>query len=408
MSNNFITTDLVSNYALAEFANASPFLMTANRTYEGDFSGAGYKIGDTLRVKRQNQYVVGDGSVAQPQDVVESVESLTIDHQYHTMIPYTVRDLQLKIEDFNRLYIKPAVQNIISQMEYDIGQSAINKLNYFSGSTASSINSFASVDSLGAKLLSQSVNLMDNAYLNLSLKDASALKASQLTNFTPMMNEDIARNTALGHLSYFDVFQSQLTPKHIAGAGPRLYQADSLVVNGAVSSGNTIVFSGATVSITNYFLPGDLIQIAGVNSVTPIGRIDTGYNMQFVVQQAANSSAGGAVTVVVSPEIISASDNPLRNVTNAIPNGAVVTRISSYTSNIAYTQRSLDIVCPPLYKLVVPEVSQANDDETGISLTITQSGDIINYQNYMRIDVLCGFLWHPQYSVKGISSYNNT
>jgi hypothetical protein len=404
MPNQLITTDLVSNYALAEFANAAPFIMTANRSYEGDFDGAGYKIGDTLRVRRQNQYTVGNGSVATPQSIIETVESLTISNQYNTMISYTVQDLQLRIEDFGRIFIRPAIQNIVTQMEADIAQLAVQQLNFFSGSTSSTVNSFNAVDLCGTKLLSQSVNLADDAYLALSLKDASALKSSLLNQFLPMTNEDIARNTALGHLSYFDIFQSQLIAKHQAGVGPTLHAGDTLTVNGAVSSGNVIVLAGATASVTNYFLPGDLIQIAGVNSVTPVGRFDTGQNMQFVITQAANSSGGGAVTIVVSPTIISDTANPLRNVTNPVPNGAVVTAIASYTSNIAYPMRALDIVTPPLYKLVVPEVYTAVDEETGLSLTITQAGDVPSYQNYMRIDILCGFMWHPQYAVKLLSA----
>lgn len=403
-NNQLITTDLVSNYALAEFSNAAPFIMTSNRSYEGDFNGAGYKIGDTLRVRRQNHFIVGDGSVAQPQSILETVESITINHQYHTMISYTIQDLQLRIEDFGRIFIRPAIQEIVTQMEADIAAAAVNELNFFTGSTSSSVNSFATVDQAGTKLLSQSVNLYDDAFLALSLKDASALKASLLNQFLPMTNEDIARNTALGHLSYFDIFQSQLIQKHQAGAGPTLHIGDTLTVNGAVSSGNTIVLAGATATVTNYFLPGDLIQIAGVNSVTPVGRFDTGQNMQFVIQQAASSSGGGAVTIVVSPLIISATNDPNRNVTNPIPNGAVVTMIQSYTSNIAYPMRALDIIVPPLYKLVVPEVYTAVDEETGLSLTITQAGDVPSYQNYMRIDVLCGFKWHQQYACKLISA----
>jgi hypothetical protein len=403
-NNQLITTDLVSNYALAEFANAAPFIMTSNRSYEGDFNGSGYKIGDTLRVRRQNQYLVGDGSVAQPQSIIESVESITINHQYHTMISYTVQDLQLRIEDFGRIFIRPAIQNIVTQMEADIASSAVNELNFFSGSATSTVNSFASVDQAGTKLLSQSVNLSDDAYLALSLKDASALKASLLNQFLPMTNEDIARNTALGHLSYFDIFQSQLIAKHQAGAGPTLHFSDVLTVNGAVSSGNVITLAGATAGVINYFLPGDLIQISGVNSVTPIGRFDTGQNMQFVIQQAASVNDSGAITIVVSPIIISDTGNPLRNVTNPVPNGAVVTVIQSHTVNIAYPMRALDIIVPPLYKLVVPEVYTAVDEETGLSLTITQAGDVPSYQNYMRVDVLCGFKWHQQYASKLISA----
>jgi len=403
MPNQFITTQLVSNTALAMFANNAPFVMTGSRIYQDDFTSSGYKIGDTLQVRRQNNFIVGDGATAVPQDIVETVENITVAHQYHALIAYTVQDLTLRIEDFSRLFIQPAIQNIVTQMERDISTAGELTLNYFSGTAGTPINSFTSVDLAGAKLLEQGVNIASDAYLAMTVRDGSSLKGALLNNFTPVFNEDIVRQSAIGHLSYFDIFQSQNIVRHTAGAGPSLTPSDTLLVNGAVASGNTIVLSGASASVVNYFLPGDLISIAGVRSVNPLSRESTGQNMQFVITAAASSSAGGAVTITVSPSIISASSSPLKNVDNAVPSNAAVTVVPNYNVNIAYPSRALDIVCPPLYKLQVPYASVAVDPETGLSLAVTQTGDILGYQNFMRLDVLCGFAWHPQYAVKLLS-----
>jgi hypothetical protein len=403
MPNQFITTQLVSNTALAMFANNSPYVMTGSRIYQDDFNNSGYKIGDTLQVRRQNNFVIGDGSTAVPQSIIETVETITVAHQYHALISYTVQDLTLRIEDFSRMFIQPAIQNIITQMERDISAAAEISLNYYTGNAGTPINSFSTVDLAGAKLLEQGVNISSDAYLAMTVRDGSSLKSALLNNFTPVFNEEIVRQSAIGHLSYFDMFQSQNVVKHTAGAGPTLTPGDTLTVNGAVSSGNTIVLAGATINVTNYFLPGDLISIAGVTSVNPLSRASTGQNMQFVIQAAANSSAGGAVTITVSPVIISDTGSPLQNVSNPIPTGAAVTVVPSYNVNVAYPARGLDIVCPPLYKLQVPYASVAIDPETGLSLAVTQTGDILGYQNLMRLDLLCGFQWHPQYAVKVIS-----
>jgi len=399
MPNQFINTQLVSNTALAMFANNAPFVMTGSRIYQDDFNNSGYKIGDTLQVRRQNQFVIGDGSTAVPQSIIETVENITVAHQYHALIAYTIQDLTLRIEDFSRLFIQPAIQNIISQMERDICVAAEQTLYSYTGTAGTAINSFATVDLAGAELLEKGVNISSDAYLAMTVRDGSSLKSALLNNFTPVFNEDIVRQSAIGHLSYFDIFQSQNIVNHVAGDGPRLYQADTLLINGAVSSGSTLVMDGATFTITNYFLPGDLISIAGVTSVNPLSRASTGQNMQFVVTAAANSDGAGNITVSVSPTIISDTSSPLQNVSNAIPNNAVVTMVTSHNVNVAYPSRALDIVCPPLYKLQVPYASVAIDSETGLSLAVTQTGDILGYQNYMRIDVLTGFAWHPQYAV---------
>jgi hypothetical protein len=403
MPNQFITTQLVSNTALAMFANNSPFVMTGSRIYQDDFQNSGYKIGDTLQVRRQNNFVVGDGSTAVPQDIIETVENITVAHQYHALIAYTVQDLTLRIEDFSRMFIQPAIQNIITQMERDICSDAEQELYLFQGSAGSPINSFSSVDLAGAKLLEQGVNIASDAYLAMTVRDGSSLKAALLNNFTPVFNEEIVRQSAIGHLSYFDIFQSQNIVTHVAGAGPTLHPGDTLLVNGTVASGNTIVLSGATGAVTNYFLPGDLISIAGVHSVNPLSRASTGQNMQFVITAASSSSGGGALTIQVSPTIISATSSPLQNVDVAVPTGQAVSVVPSYHVNVAYPSRALDIVCPPLYKLQVPYASVAVDPETGLSLAVTQTGDILGYQNLMRLDILCGFKWHPQYAVKLLS-----
>jgi len=403
MPNQFITTQLVSNTALAMFANNSPFVMTGSRIYQDDFQNSGYKIGDTLQVRRQNNFIVGDGSTAVPQDIIETVENITVAHQYHALIAYTVQDLTLRIEDFSRMFIQPAIQNIITQMERDICADAEQELYFFQGAAGTPINSFNTVDLAGAKLLEQGVNIASDAYLAMTVRDGSSLKSALLNNFTPVFNEEIVRQSAIGHLSYFDIFQSQNIVRHTAGAGPTLHPGDTLTVNGTVASGNTIVLAGATAGVTNYFLPGDLISIAGVHSVNPLSRASTGQDMQFVITAPANSSGGGAVTITVSPAIISSTSSPLQNVDGPVLTTSAVTMVPSYNVNVAYPARALDIVCPPLYKLQVPYASVAVDPETGLSLAVTQTGDILGYQNLMRIDILCGFKWHPQYAVKLLS-----
>lgn len=403
MPNQFITTDLVSNTALAMFANNAPFVMTASRIYQDDFVSSGYKIGDTLQVRRQNHFIVGDGSVATPQSIVETVETIVVEHQYHALIAYTIQDLSLRIEDFSRLFISPAIQEVITKMEKDIGTAAEQELNFFTGTAGVPINSFTTVDTAGAKLLEQGVNIASDAYLAMTVRDGSALKGALLNNFTPVFNEDIVRSSAIGHLSYFDIFQSQNIARHTAGAGPRLHSSDTLLVNGAVSSGSTIVMDGATISITDYFVVGDVISIAGVESVNPVGRASTGQDMQWVVTANASSDGAGNITVSVSPSIISDTSNPNQNVSNAVPNNAAVTMVGTHNVNVAYPTRGLDIVCPPLYKLQVPYASVAVDPETGLSLAVTQTGDILGYQNYMRLDLLCGFKWHQQYAVRVLS-----
>lgn len=406
MANVLYTTSLVAREALAMFQVNAPFLVTGSRTYESEFMQGPYKKGDTLNIRRVNQFVAGDGSTVVPQGIIQDVEQLTLDHQYNTAISLTTKESTLEIEDFRQEFLRPAIQALIAKMEVDIGTSAATNLNYFvPGVVTGYINSFATVDLAGANLLNLGVALNDESYLAMSVRDGTALKSGLVGNFTPVYNEDIVRNSAIGHISYFDAFQSQNIYTQVAGVGPVTYSSDTLTVTNTVTSGSTIVLGGATASQTNYFNAGDIISIAGVNSVNPISYSDTGQNMQFVITAAANSSGAGAVTITVSPAID--TSDARRNVTGPVLATSAVTTVPSHRVNVAYTRRSLDIICPPLDRLEVAKCSVETDPRTGISLRVATQGDIFSDTNIMRIDVLAGFKWHPQYAVRVPSKPTN-
>jgi len=407
MANTFSTTELVANLALAKFVNNNSLVMTANRAYEGDFKMESYKIGDSINIRRQNHFTVGDGRVGSVQDVIEETETLVIDHQYHTLIEYSSRELTLEIdsalERFSERYVDPAVQEIIHRMETDISAQGVTELNFASGSTTAPVNSFASVDLAGAKMLEQAMPILENGYMALSVRDASALKASLQNNFNDTLNDDISFRSRLGRLSYFDIFQNQAIPRHLTGSN-----AGTGAVNGEVSSGNTIVLDGFTPTSTGVIRAGDLLSFVGTNSVNPVGRADTGQLMQFVALTDVDADGSGEATVTVSPSIISDLGNPRRNVTAPIANNAtlIIEGVVSpgtpvtYNVNFAYAARGLDIAVPPLEKLDIPESYVKTDEDAMVSIRVNKQGDILNDVNVLRLDVLCGFKWHPEYAVR--------
>ena len=401
MANIFQNTSLVAKTALAMFENNFPALMLMNRGYQAEFLQGPYKKGDTLNIRRQNFFNGGEGPTVTPEDIVETVESLVIEKQFNVAFQVTSKQATLNLEDFSQEVLRPAVQRLITNCESYLYDKAESQLYFYVGNSTSDLNSYTSVSQAGVKLLNQGVNLNDNAYFDCTVKDADAIKAAALSQFTPTVNDQIYKTAAIGHISYFDVFWSQLIKQHIAGAGPTLHPGDTLTVNGAISSGNTIVLAGATASVTNYFLPGDVITITGVKNVNPVSKQPT-TNAQFVITAAANSSAGGAVTISVNPEIILAP-SPLQNLSTAIPNGAAVTVNGSHNVNIAFTRRSGDIICPPMDKLMTQYCSNVTDDKTGVSIRLSGQGDILNDVNIFRLDILIGAAWHPQYATRVLS-----
>jgi hypothetical protein len=401
MANVFQNTTLVAKTALAMFENNFPYAMLSNRGYQGEFLQGPYQKGDTVTIRRQNFFDGGEGATITPEDITETVEQLTIEKQFWQAVSVTSRELTLNLEDFGQEVLKPAIQKIVSDCETYISNKAKTDLYFHCGSATADLNSYSSVSQAGVRLLEQGVNLTDNAYFASTVKDADAVKAAALAQFTPVINDQIYKTAAVGHISYFDMFWSQSIAQQTAGVGPTTYPSDTLTVNGAVSSGNTIVLAGATASQTGYFKAGDVISIANVYNLNPVNKQSTGRNAQFVILADANSSAGGAVTITVAPDIIVTGSS--RNVSGAIPNGAAVTVNKSHNVNVAFNRRSLDVICPPIKKLQVPYCEVVTDEKTGLSIRIAMLGDIINDKNIIRLDTLIGAKWHPQYATRVLS-----
>ena len=68
--------------------------------------------------------------------------------------------------------------------------------------------------------------------------------------------------------------------------------------------------------------------------------------------------------------------------------------------NLAYAPRGLDIVIPPMEVLNNVDTSVVTDKDLNISLRVGRQGSIQNDVNMLRVDMLFGFKWHPDYCVR--------
>lgn len=399
-NNTFLTSDIIAPVALATFKNNSPFLMTGNRNYEGQFDKTEYQKGDTINIRRQNHFNVLDGRIGQIQPVREESVPLVIDHQYHHELAVTSKSLTLDIDEFKERYIDPIVQEITFQAELDLAIDARNRLYLFSGAAGTPINTYQVIADTAAKMYEMAIPTNGMAYMALGPRDQAALKGSLQNSFNDVLNKSISQKGRIGRLDIFDMFMSQALARQVAGvpgAGPILVNSA-----GGVASGSVIPMDGFT-NDTLVFTRGDIFSIAGVQSVNPVGRKDTGQDMQFVVTADTTSNGSGEANVPVSPVIISELSNPRRNVSNVIPDNGVVSPQGTHNVNVAYIMRGLDIVNPPLETIDSVRQYVQKDPATRTSLRVGFQGDILEDVNVMRIDALMGFRWHEQYAVRLIS-----
>jgi hypothetical protein len=404
MANLIPVTQLIANAMLAELGSNNSLLLTGARTYESDFRLPDYRVGDTISLRRQNQFLVNDGRVGVVQDTIERVEPLTISHQLNVTTEYSSRELTLFVDTgegaFNERYIRPMINNITKQAETLIAQGAVNQLNFTSGNPAAPINSWGILDLVYAKMMEQGIQINNDGYGALSPRQGSNLKNSAQNFFNDTLNEDISFASRLGHYSVFDIFQNQSVQFHTVGAGA----VGAVVAVTPASGASTINLSGLGASVVGVYLPGDIIRFDSVNSVNPIDRSDTGQLMDFVVQNQVDSTAGGLGQVIVSPPIISDPGSPYRNVSIPVVATMPVTLEgapgSRYHVNPFYAPRGLDIVIPPLEVLNSVDTAVVTDKDLNVSLRVERQGSLLNDINMLRVDMLFGFKWHPDYAVR--------
>ena len=408
MANQFPVTELVANVMLDTLGNNNSLLLTGARTYESDMPLPEYRTGDQIRIRRQNQFIVNEGRVGVLQDVQERTEFLTIEYQLNITTEYSSRDLTLFVdtnpEPFSERYLRPMANNISKRAETLIAEGAISQINYCYGNPSAPVNDFSILDQLFARMQEQAIQIDNNGYLALAPMQAASLRSSAVNYFNPILNDNIAFASRLGHYSVFDVFSNQSVQIHQVGAG----SPSAVVAANVVSGSSTIDLSGLSVSTNDIFNVGDIVYFEGINSVNPVDRTDTGRLMSFVVQEPTDSDGAGLGELVVYPPIISDPASPYRNVSAAVTAGTAVvlegTPEGRYRVNIAYPDRGLDIVIPPMEMLDAVTTSVVRDPDLNFNIRVERGGVILNDVNLLRTDLLFGFKFHPDYCFRLHSS----
>lgn len=401
MANSFVTSSLISKDAAIYFKNMDTFMATGNRSMTGMWSNGTYDAGDTINVRLDNQFEVKTGDTVTVGDISESTLPLTLKPLYSVPVEYTTVDLTTDLyQGWSERVLRPAIRNLVSKINNDIAAEARTQVYYTAGAVNSSINSFAAVEEPGTILMELGAPLDDRWYFAMTPKDGSALKSSLQNSFNDRLNRDISDRSALGYLSYFDMYFDQgIANQSITatkGAGP-------FTINTNVSDGDTTIEIAGLTATTGTIAAGEVFEVAGVESVNRITKASTGRTMRFVATADATADGTGVATVSVAPAVYGPLVPTLQNV-SALPVATDVVTfdsgVSQYKLNLAYTSNALHVVMPPLAPLDTPESDVFTDGDSGISIRVSKSGEILNNKNILRIDALVGYRWLGDQAVR--------
>lgn len=385
-ANTLLTPQMITREALRILHQKLNFVGSITREYDDSFAKSGAKIGDTLKIRLPNQYVVRTGRQLAAQDTKEQNVELKVQTQKGVDLNFNSVDLTLSLDDFSSRILEPAMAVLAANIEAD----AMNMYKDVAQSVWL-IGAPAFKDILGgrqmlvdalAPLTARTANL--NSQNNTDLVDA--LKG--LFNDQGAISKQY-REGYMGRTAGFDFMENTLWPGHARGAANASYTTNTQV--GTIPANSETPISTITLaSGTGTFKKGDVITIANVFRVHPESRLSTGKLMQFVV---TSDAAGGAGTIDISPAIITggARQNvviPTTSATAAVAIAGTASKLSG--TSLLYQKGAFAFATADLQMPKGVDFS-ARENFDGISMRVVRQYDIKEDEFPCRLDVLYGY-----------------
>jgi len=408
MSNNFKNTSLVTRIMLKEFMNSLQLGAKVDRQLDSQFR----KVGASIDVRRPIMFVASDGAViSSTPDVEERAATMTLDKRKKVNFAISSQDLTLSVEDFTERYVQPAAAELAQAVESEIAD-VYKQIGNFVGTPGTAPSTFLEVGA-AAKVLTKLGTPMNIRWCAFYDEDASLALADGLKGVFPNdISKKAIEEASIGRYSKFELFENQSLKLHTVGVATGTPLVDGASQNTTyAASGDawtqSLVTNGWTNDTADILLAGDVITIAGVNSVNRKTRQDTGDLQTFVVTaDAAAGASTGPATLTISPPII--IDGPYQTVTAAPANDAAIvvktgTGGTSYKQNLAFHKNAITLAMAPL-DLPQDGATASRESFGGISIRAVRQYDITNDQTIYRFDILFGVdALNPDFAVRTTS-----
>lgn len=397
MPNTQLATSLIGAESLVSLENNTVFVKMMNRDYQPTFETVvdGYRTGPTISIRRPPKRTRRNSWTRSATDFTEESLSLTIDQITGDDMNIPEAELALLATDpdsnlkaFTKRYIEPRMSGIAQDLDrlafaqcYVLSPNAVGT----PGVTPNTWDSYAqAMQKLDENLAPEADRyvIIDPAA---RAQAANALKGLAL----PEISGDAVSRAKIARLADFDVYMSQVVPRHTVGP-----LGGTPLVNGGSQTGSSLVTDGWTAAAANRLKRGDIFTIAGVFMVNPITKQVLGSLQQFVVQADVSSDGSGNLTASIYPSIITSGAN--QTVSASPADNAAITVVGNastvYAQNLAYHKDAFTIAfarlsSPPQGMGVM---SSTNTSKDGFSVRYMRSYDINAPQLVDRLDVYWG------------------
>lgn len=398
MANELLTIDMITREAIMLFRNSNAFIQNIEKQYDDQYARSGAKIGNSLRIRLPNDYVVRNGPAMSAQDTSEQSTTLVVSTQRGVDVSFSSEERTMELDDYSERVLAPMVNALAGNVAMTVMQ----------GVEGGVSNYVSNVDGGGAVISPTSRTVLEAGAL-LTKRSAPVQRrnlvadpftmAHMVETLSGLFNPASKISKQYDSAQIYDAlnfkwFEDQTVLVHTTGT----FTAGT--VNGADQTGTTLV----TNAITGTLRIGDIITIAGVNAVNRVTKADDGILQQFVVTANANTAA---TSLSIYPAIIGpAADGSAvqyQTVAAAPANAAAISLVNQaseqYRKNVAYhpaaiTMATADLVMPK----AVEEAHRENYD--GVSMRMITGYLMGTDQLATRLDVLFGYLFiRPEWAV---------
>lgn len=390
MANTALTASIIAREALVMLENQLGILNTLYRAHEDEFAKSvnGYRVGDSISIRRPADFTVRTGATASIQDVIEGSVTLQVSQQVGVDFQFTSTELTMKIEDLSERVIRPAMSTIVNEIARDCFSQFYQAVYEWVGTPGQTVDAFSDFAKAPERLDIMAVP-QDNRQAGMHPTDYWGLIGAQTSLFVQDIARPAFREGAMGNVAGLDTYMSQVLPTHTVTAATAMN-----IPSGAVSydtAKNTWTQTVAATGITGATATlnaGDVFTLPNTFKVNPKTKVSTGVLQQFVITTSVTASGGNA-TVTFAPPMI--TSGPHQTVTASTGGAAtfVGTASTAYRQNLAYHKNAFALAVVPM-DLPPGAYGAARDTYKGFSARVIPFYDGTNDISKWRLDILYG------------------
>jgi hypothetical protein len=371
------------------------------RSLESEFSKEpnGYKIGQTIKVKKPPKYTASSGAaITAFQDTAEEEVSLTVDQRFKVSVQFSTQELTQDLTSFKERVVKPAVVPLSDKIDDSIAGLHVD-LHHAVGTAGTTMATFEDMQKIDTRFV-QIAAPPDKRCSIFDPDNYAGLVSGAKSHFEQSIVKDALKNNYLGRYSNIDTFRAVHVKTHTNGAW-----AGTPLVDGAAQTGATLNVKDFTALTT--MKDGDIFTIADVYDVNPINKQTYNYLKQFVVTADAAADGSGDVALTISPSIVTSGAK--QNVSAGPADGAAITLDSgtgsgTHQANFAFTKQTFALACVPLVDAGGGAISTTvSSKAAGLSIRMVEYYDGDNDYTNTRLDILYGVA--TMYAETGIKVY---